>query len=190
MAKNKPNGELIVDLVTRAQNGDKAAFGELYKMFRQCVYAFALRMTHCAYEADDVTQCVFLLVLRKICQLTNPEAFRGWIMTMTCRMVATRKRRHKAMSFDSTYGYPEQIQNRGPLPETILMDTEAANLLRKAIEQLSADRRHLIVSRNFDGRSEEDLAKELGVPKGTIRSRSHRARKKLAEILSPLLMED
>ena len=83
-------------LVGRAQRGDREAFGELVEQFQPTVYAIALRRLANASDALELTQEVFLHVLRRIGQLREPERFAGWLRQVAVRMAINRATRRVA----------------------------------------------------------------------------------------------
>ena len=86
----------LAALVGRAQRGDRAAFGELVEQFQPTVYAIALRRLANASDAMELTQEVFLHVLRRIGQLREPERFAGWLRQVAVRMAINRATRRVA----------------------------------------------------------------------------------------------
>ena len=86
----------LAALVGRAQRGDREAFGELVEQFQPTVYAIALRRLANASDALELTQEVFLHVLRRIGQLREPERFAGWLRQVAVRMAINRATRRVA----------------------------------------------------------------------------------------------
>src|SRR5581483_7862465 len=83
----------LAAMVVRAQRGDREAFGELVQQFQPTVYAIALRRLANASDALELTQEVFLHVLRRIGQLREPERFAGWLRQVAVRMAINRATR-------------------------------------------------------------------------------------------------
>ena len=97
----------LAALVGRAQDGDREAFGELVEQFQPTVYAIALRRLANASDALELTQEVFLHVLRRIGQLREPERFAGWLRQVAVRMAinrATRRVSRRASRWASSRG--------------------------------------------------------------------------------------
>ena len=86
----------ITELVTRAQAGDRAAFGQLAERFQPTVYAVALARLRNPTEAQELTQEVFLHAMKKLPQLREPQAFAGWLRQITVRMAINRLTRARA----------------------------------------------------------------------------------------------
>src|SRR3954454_3308367 len=83
----------VAELVVRAQDGDREAFGRLVEQFQPTVHAIALRRLGNPSEALELTQEVFLHVLRRIHQLREPERFAGWLRQVAVRMAINRATR-------------------------------------------------------------------------------------------------
>src|SRR4029434_5785923 len=80
----------ITELVERAQQGDKLAYGELVKRFQASVYAMALTRVHDPLEAEELAQKVFVHAMKKLPQLRDPRCFAGWLRKITARMAINR----------------------------------------------------------------------------------------------------
>src|SRR4051794_19867253 len=80
----------VTELVLAAQSGDRTAFGELFERFERHVFAIALRRLGDYTEAQELTQDVFMQALTKLDQLRVPEAFGGWLRSITQRMAVNR----------------------------------------------------------------------------------------------------
>ena len=86
----------VADLVRRAQRGDRDAFGRLVEQFQRTVHAICLRRLSNPSEALELTQEVFLHVMRRIDQLREPERFAGWLRQVAVRMAINRMTRQVA----------------------------------------------------------------------------------------------
>src|ERR1700755_3509382 len=76
----------VISLVEAAQSGDRQAFGDLFERFERHVMAIALRRLGDFAEAQELCQDVFIQAMKKISQLREPEAFAGWLRSITNRM--------------------------------------------------------------------------------------------------------
>src|SRR6516162_7475617 len=88
--------EEVEILVTRAQAGDRRAYGELVTRFQNSVYAIALGRVHDVTEAQELTQEVFVHAMRKLPQLRDARCFAGWLRQITARMAINRVSRKAA----------------------------------------------------------------------------------------------
>jgi RNA polymerase sigma-70 factor, ECF subfamily len=168
----------LAALVGRAQRGDRAAFGELVEQFQPTVYAIALRRLANASDAMELTQEVFLHVLRRIGQLREPERFAGWLRQVAVRMAINRATRRVAPpSVEVAVLEGASQQSDEPLDQ--LISRERADRLREALGRLKSLDREALDAFYIRGHSLLEIAESLGVPLGTVKRRLHTARKRL-----------
>jgi RNA polymerase sigma-70 factor, ECF subfamily len=168
----------LAALVVRAQRGDRAAFGELVEQFQPTVYAIALRRLANASDALELTQEVFLHVLRRIGQLREPERFAGWLRQVAVRMAinrATRRLAPPSVEVGILEGASQQVDE--PLDQ--LISRERAERLWEALARLKSLDREALDAFYIRGHSLLEIAEQLGVPLGTVKRRLHTARKRL-----------
>ncbi len=168
----------VAKLVQRAQEGDRDAFGRLVEQFQPTVQAIALRRLGNASEAMELTQEVFLHILRRIHQLREPERFAGWLHQVAVRMAINRATRRVAPSTVDT-GVLEGAYERAHQPVDELITRERAERLWAALRRLKTLDRESLVAFYIRGLSLVEMAGELDVPLGTIKRRLHTARKRL-----------
>jgi RNA polymerase sigma-70 factor (ECF subfamily) len=165
-------------LVRRAQAGDRSAFGMLVEQFQRTVHAICLRRLGNPSEALEMTQEVFLHVLRRLDQLREPERFAGWLRQVAVRMAINRASRRSTPAtlesglLDNASGYRED-----PLDE--LIARERARRLWESLERLKSIDREVLVAFYIQGQSLIEIAERLEAPIGTIKRRLHTARKRL-----------
>lgn len=165
-------------LVDRAQGGDREAFGELVEQFERTVYAIALGRLGNASEALELTQEVFLHVLRRLDQLREPERFAGWLRQVAVRMAINRAtRRVSPPSVEDEVLDAASGRRDDPLDE--LIRRERAQHLWAGLERLKPLDREALVAFYIHGQSLVEIAESLDAPIGTIKRRLHTARKRL-----------
>jgi RNA polymerase sigma-70 factor (ECF subfamily) len=168
----------IANLVERAQEGDNDALGRLVEQFQPTVYAIALRRLGNVSEAMELTQEVFLHIVRRIHQLREPERFAGWLRQVAVRMAINRATRRVApTTVDAAVLERAQEGDRQPLQE--LIARERSERLWGALRRLKALDRESLVAFYIRGLSLVEIAGELDVPLGTIKRRLHTARQRL-----------
>jgi len=177
-----PSWTEVAELVLRAQEGDREAFGLLVEQFQPTVYAIALRRLGNASEAVELTQDVFLHILRRIHQLREPERFAGWLRQVAVRMAINRATRRVAPATVDT-GVLEGAYERAHQPVDELITRERAERLWAALRRLKTLDRESLVAFYMRGLSLVEIAGELDVPLGTIKRRLHTARKRLRQEL-------
>lgn len=169
-------------LVRRAQRGDREAFGRLVEQFERTVYAVCLRRLGNASEALELTQEVFLHVLKRLGQLRDPERFAGWLRQVAARMAinrATRRLPPPSVEADILEGASEVRHD--PLDE--LIARERTQRLWEGMARLKPLDRETLVGFYIQGQSLVEMAEALDTPIGTIKRRLHTARKRLKSVL-------
>jgi RNA polymerase sigma-70 factor, ECF subfamily len=165
-------------LVRRAQEGDREAFGRLVEQFQRTVHAICLRRLGNSSEALELTQEVFLHVMRRLDQLREPERFAGWLRQVTVRMAINRATRRVAPASVET-GVLEGASEHRADPLGDLISRERAQRLWEAIARLRLIDREALVAFYIQDQSLIEIAKSLDVPIGTVKRRLHTARKRL-----------
>ena len=179
--ENKSWADLAI-VVRRAQDGDREAFGELVEQFQPTVYAIALRRLGNPSDALEMTQEIFLHVLKRIRQLREPERFAGWLRQVAVRMAINRATRRLAPSTVET-GVLEGAYESGDEPLDQLISRERAERLWEALGRLKTLDREALDAFYIRGHSLIEIAELLGVPLGTVKRRLHTARKRLKRAL-------
>src|ERR1051325_3252271 len=180
------------DLLRLMLEGDAAAFEALYERRQAGVYRFALRMSGSESIAEDVTQDVFIALMRDGWQY---DAARGSVAAYLYGMARNRvlRRLERDRSFVSMTEDADEdeltmgerlITRVDPLAE--LTRNEVIESVRQAILALPAHYREVVVLCNLQEMNYEDAASIIGCPVGTVRSRLHRARTMLIEKLQTI----
>lgn len=168
----------ITDLVRRAQSGDTAAFEELVTAFQRPIFYTVLRVVGNVHTADDLTQEVFLRAYQSLEELKTPEHFKSWLFR-----IATNKAIDAHRSAHGSHGeIPiEDFSHFGTLdPDPDPEPAEAQRLraeLEAAIEALPAQQRAVLTLTVEQGLPQEEIARILDCPVGTVKSRLHHARR-------------
>lgn len=173
----------LVDLVLRAQNDDREAFGQLVSEYQDAVFAIVLRRLRNRSEAAEVTQEVFLRAMRKISQLREPERFAGWLKRIAVRLSINRatRRPHEAIQSPECFG--GYVANR-EAPWEPMLRREDAGHVRAGLDRLRSLDRDTLVAFYFEGQSLKEMSDRFSSPVGTIKRRLHTARHRLKEALS------
>jgi RNA polymerase sigma-70 factor (ECF subfamily) len=172
----------VFALITRAQTGDRAAFGELVQRFHPAVYAVALARLRDPNEATELAQEVFIHAMQKITQLRDPHCFVGWLRQITVRMAINRVTRKSPVRGAE----PEFLQNApdaeaGPLDEMI--KSENRTEIWNGLDRLKPLDRDTLVAFYIKGRSLKQMSREFETPVGTIKRRLHVARNRLRQAM-------
>ncbi len=174
----KAQWDQTAELVVRAQGGDRDAFGALVEQFQRTVYAICLNRLGHPSEAAELTQEVFLHVLRRIGQLREPERFAGWLRQVAVRMAINRAtRRVPPASVEDEVLEGAGARRDEPLDE--LIARERATRLWEGLGRLKPMDRETLVAFYIHGQSLVEMAEAQEAPVGTIKRRLHTARKRL-----------
>jgi RNA polymerase sigma-70 factor (ECF subfamily) len=148
------------------------------------VYRLAYRLTGNQHDAEDLTQEVFVRVFRSLSSYT-PGTFEGWLHRITVNLFLDSVRRRQRIRFDALADdASDRLPGGDPGPERAY---EHANLdydVQAALARLSPEFRAAVVLCDIEGLSYEEIAATLGVKLGTVRSRIHRSRAQLREMLA------
>jgi RNA polymerase sigma-70 factor (ECF subfamily) len=179
------------DLVQQCASGDEAACTRLVTDHQRMVYQLSLHLLGDPQEALDLSQEVFLRVFRTLGQFRGHSALRTWIYRIVVTQASNRRRwwrrRHQAQQV----ALDEHVANHGDLadsrafskPDQVVQQQQIARHVWQALDTLPFDQRSILVLREIDGLSYEEIGYSLGVAVGTVKSRLARAREQLREAL-------
>jgi len=185
------------ELVERLKTGDRDAFGALLRRYQGKVYRLAMNMTRSPQDAEEVTQDVFLAVYRKIGDFDGRAAFSTWLyrVATNAALMKLRGRRSEphlsieeegpAFAPDGHFARP--VADWSELPEDRLLSAERRRVLEQAIDALPPDYKAVVVLRDVEGLSNQEVAEILGATVLAVKSRLHRARLALRERLAAYL---
>jgi len=180
-------------LIARLRRGDAAAFEVLVRTHQDRVYDFCVRMLGDREEAFDLTQEIFISVHRNLEKFRADAKLTTWLYRIARNHCLNRlkhlKRRGRGVTDE--YGELNELSITQSLggteaPDENLVRKKSRELVHKAIEQLDEEQRALVVLRDVEGLSYEEIMEITELPEGTVKSRLHRAREKLAGILERL----
>jgi RNA polymerase sigma-70 factor (ECF subfamily) len=178
----EPAGD-SAEFVGRLRAGDRRAFEELVRLQQHRVYGLALRMLGNAAEAQDVAQEVFLRAHRGLGAFRGDAKLSTWLYTIASRLCLNRltgSQHRLAHHGDETLA---RLADARPGPDQALERGELEEALHRAIAELPEERRIVVILRDVEGLTYEEIAEVLALPVGTVRSRLHRARLDLKEKL-------
>jgi RNA polymerase sigma-70 factor (ECF subfamily) len=181
--------DITPDVLERLRAGDTTAFEALVTTYQHRVFAVAYRMLGNRAEAEEAAQEVFLRVYRAIGDFRGDARLSTWLYAITSRLCLSRlgsgaRRMAQAREDESAL---DALTSHEADAATALEQREQQAALRRAIAELPEDRKIMVVLRDLQGLSYEEIAETLDLTLGTVRSRLHRARLELKEKLEKLL---
>ena len=174
--------------IARAQQGDHAAFAELYALHKRRVYSLCLRMLGNPTEAEDLTQEAFLQLYRKIRSFRGDSAFSTWLHRLTVNVVLMNLRR-KGLNLISLDEALDTAPDSGPIrsfgaPDLHLNGAIDRMTLEKAVQDLPAGYRMVFVLHDIEGYEHNEIAAMLECSVGNSKSQLHKARLRLRQTLA------
>src|SRR5262245_2178920 len=181
---------MVAERLERLRAGDASAFEALVVAYQHRIFGVAYRMLGSRAEAEDVAQEVFIRVHRGITGVRGGAKLSTWLYAITSRLCCNRlasgqQRMARASDGDDTLDDVPAVDSDAA---ERLERREREDVLHQAIAELPEDRRIVVVLRDLEGLSYEDIADALGVSLGTVRSRLHRARMDLRDRLEKFLV--
>ena len=186
-----------VELVIACQNRCDGAFEALMQKYQRTVYGLLFQLAPDFRDTSDLAQEVFIRIWRSIGTLRNPHAFRSWLNQMVTNLFydELRKRPKNAIiSMDEPIKSDEgeesstrDIADLSAMPDELTQRRELSDAIDTAIAQLPEQFKTVIVLREFEGLSYDEIAALTKTEIGTVKSRIARARAKVQESLHPFI---
>jgi RNA polymerase sigma-70 factor (ECF subfamily) len=182
------------EVIENCKAGDERAFAEIVLHSQKKVFNIAYRMLGNLEEAKDLAQEVFISVFDSIKDLREEVRFDAWLTQITlnhCRNRCKYLKRRQYFNSDSLDDpvetedgdVPRDIYDPSDNPETLYEKKMIQQLIQRGLQKLKEDQRELLVLRDLQGFSYEEMGELLGLPEGTIKSKLHRARMDLKQVL-------
>lgn len=169
----------LTEHIRRAKQGDTSSFAWLVNRYKSHIVSVAWGILQNREDAEEVAQDAFVKAYMSLRELTHEEAFYQWLVTIVTRLSLNRKkaiaRRHEEIT--------EMVEQQGT--RRLAVASEEADRIvtretvRQALRGLSEEKRTVLILRELQGFSYEEIAKMLELPLGTIKSRIHAARNEL-----------
>ncbi len=164
----------------RAQQGDNEAFNTLVEIYHRRVYNLCYRMLGNAMEAEDAAQETFIRAYGAIKRYDPERPFLNWVLTIASRYCIDQHRRRRLPTFSIETRSRPQIPDLSAGPEAVLVAEEERHALQAILQSLSPTDRAAIVMFYWYDFSYQEIAVALSLTVSAVKSRLHRARKKLA----------
>jgi len=170
-------------LLAKAKKGNKEAFGQLIYPYERLIYNISYKYMGNAEDAKDTAQESLLKIYLNIKTCRSADTFKAWAakITVNTALDALRKRGGKSAEVLEEYPAPEADR-----PEHTAIRNEEIKLVKEAINLLGDEHRMMIILRDLEGFSYNELAQAAGISLGTVKSRLSRARFALREQIDKL----
>ncbi len=181
------------NLVDQATGGDREAFGALVRRHQDRVFNLAYQIVRNREDALDVAQEAFVKAFSSLSSFKGEASFTTWMHRIAVNLAIDtlrRRRRGDASVYDDRVAVAEEGESRVPAPdnpEAALESQQVRRLLTRGIEALPPTHRAVLILREVDGLSYDEIARAVGCSLGTVMSRLFYARRKLQKILRPHL---
>jgi RNA polymerase sigma-70 factor (ECF subfamily) len=188
---NKASDE---ELIARFQQGDNYAFDQLVKRYKDPLLNFVFRFLGEREEAEDIVQETFLRLFKNKHYYQEVARFSTWIYTIAGNLAKTELRRRKRRRLFSinqpAVGEKEiELADDSDTPEEVTNTQITDAIIQKSIDRLTVKFKQVIILRDVQGFSYEEIAEIAKIPLGTVKSRVNRARIKLQEDLQHLMQD-
>ncbi|MFH1070887.1 MAG: sigma-70 family RNA polymerase sigma factor [Candidatus Glassbacteria bacterium] len=178
-------------LVELASRGDQTAFRQLYDRYHLKIFRLVGSMVGSPDDAWDIVQEAFVRAFRSLKSFKGQSSFYTWLYRIAVntttdfrRKQARRRQNRPTQSLSDLEAAGRQIAApEGEAPDSALYRKELAELVRRALDTLSEEHRQVMVLREINGLSYGEIAEVTGASPGTVMSRLHYARRKVAEVL-------
>lgn len=179
------------NLIQQAQKGDKNAFEGLVKSYQNRIYSLCYRYSGNNEDALDLAQEVFIKVYRNIASFEGRSSFSTWIYQIgsnTCKDFLRKKQNYQEFSLDEEIindreeKFTPQVLRDEETPDLRYEEKEKIHFLQEALNKLKPEYKMLLLMREFEDLSYEEIAEESGLAVGTVKSRLSRGRKMLKDL--------
>ena len=181
------------ELVRLARGGDREAFRELVERYQRKIYAVLLGMLHDHDAAWETSQETFVRALRGVENFKGDASFYTWLYRIAVNLAIDYQRHEwqrpvvgvSDAAIESQQAIQEELRRQDPY--RLVKNREIGERVRAAIEELTPEHRAVILLREVEGLSYDEISRVMQCAKGTVMSRLHYARKKLQSILKDCL---
>lgn len=194
---SKPGNDEDEDLVRRSVQGDRGAFDTLVEKYYKKIYSLCYRFVGDAEEASDLAQEIFTAAYQNLKKFRGDAKFSTWLFQIATNRGKNKFKYLKRRGYFAARGHGESEDDRDSAqrvipdnstnPETLLASHQMQKIVQDAINELDPDHKEIVILRDIEGFSYEEIANILNLPEGTTKSRLHRARMVVKEKLKKVL---
>ena len=166
-------------MVRRALAGDAEAFGEIVRRWERRIYALAFGMLGCAEDARDATQETFFAAFRNLRGFRGEAKVSSWLHRIAVNQCITRQRRSRVRGETALDDVSATVGARFAAPARTLESRERSEAVRLAIGALPPELREVVVMKEFEELTFQEIAAALDIPLSTVKSRLYTALRQL-----------
>lgn len=172
-------------LIRRCQRGDKLAIEALICRYQNYVFRLCCLVMRNEQDAEDMTQETFIRACRALQRFEIREgiSFEAWLYRIAVNCCRSRMRRKWYQVLPWPEPAPQLVADADRCPDRVLVQDERRNEVLEAVDELNEKHRLVVILRYYAGLSNEEIARTLSIPSGTVRSRLHTARQRLKSLL-------
>lgn len=170
----------ITDILSRCRQNDREAWNMLINAYSKSVYNIALNFFAERDIASDVTQEIFIKLYHNLDKYREEKSFTSWVFAISRNHCIDYWRKNRKY-LENSQELDENVGSGQPTPEEKMAKESEIAELRKKIAQLDPDLRLILIMRDINDMSYQEIAERFSIPEGTVKSRINRARLKLAE---------
>ncbi|MGB9892906.1 MAG: RNA polymerase sigma factor [Candidatus Saccharicenans sp.] len=172
------------EIVKNCLKGETGAWKMLVDLYSRKIFNLAYQFSGSPQEAEDLTQEIFFKLYNSLSKYDFERDFNAWFLTLARNFLIdefrrTRLEKSQRTDFEEVMATATEVDG----PEGRYLNQEKANLVREALLQLSPELRVILVLREIEGFSYEEIAEKLRLPLGTVKSRVNRGRIQIAQII-------
>jgi RNA polymerase sigma-70 factor (ECF subfamily) len=173
-------------LIRRCQQGDRLAIEALICRYQNYVYRLCYLVMRSEQDAEDMTQETFIRAFRALprFEIRKGTSFEAWLYRIAVNACRSRMRRKWYQVLPWPDPAPQLVSEPEKQPDRVFIQGERRGRFLAAIDCLGEKHRLVVILRYYAGLSNEEIARALNIPSGTVRSRLHIARKRLRDLLA------
>jgi RNA polymerase sigma-70 factor, ECF subfamily len=186
------------DVIEACKAGDRKAFEKIVLFYQKRVFNFAYRMLGNMEEAKELAQEVFVSVFLSIRELREEAKFDAWLRQILLNHCRNRWKFLKRRQYFSTDSIDDPVETEegemirpisdpSDTPDIVYEKKMTQEWIQKGLLKMKEDQRELIVLRDLQGLSYDEMGRLLNIPEGTVKSKLHRARMDLRDILGRMI---
>jgi RNA polymerase sigma-70 factor (ECF subfamily) len=186
--RNPQDGD-EAELIAKSREGDRDSFSVLVERYQRRVVGVALAVVHNQEDALELAQETFVRAFQNLKSFESRSSFSTWLYRIAANLSIDfwrRESRYSVLRGDDAENELRRLPSASPDSFKAASQKELGARLKDALDQLSPEHRQVVILREVDGLSYDEISETLQCPRGTVMSRLHYARNKLREILKDL----